>query len=453
MQRRVYLVVGSSLAFVLILGYLVYKRSVMQPLTIRVIGEAVATVDAIDKNKDDFTRETGIRVVVEKYEYESALEKATLDLTSRSGTYDIILQYGLALGRFAEQNSIYTLDELKKLSGITPDFESGLFQNVWHELSWYKSKCYGYPFAANTMYVWYRKDLLEDPAHQSAFRQKYGYAPRAPQNWKEYHDLAEFFTRPKEDLYGTALQGKRHPALWYEWSNFAFSFGGGVMDKEHGWQYGPIIINSPQTIAGTEFYKSLEQYSPPGTTGFTWDDVLAEMQQGRIFMCIMWSDSVYSVEDPQSSKVVGRVGYAPLPVGPAGPMSQIAGGSYFVSRYSRHPADAFRFVTWCMKRESQIKQQLNGGASCLRSTYDDPRIQRIPYTKAYTESMDVARYMTDTIPETSQISDTIELALSDMLTNKRTVKDALDWAAISLNKLLDDRCPLKYPPQSKSSTQ
>ena len=211
-----------------VIGYQLWRWTSPQKVVIRLIGEAVSTVDAIDKIKDDFTKETGIAVEVEKYEFETALQKATLDLTSRTGRYDIILQYGVALGKFADQGHLYEMKDVlprvppRLLEGFKP--EEDLFQTVWQELSWYKGKLYGYPFAANTMFVWYRKDKMTDPAEVKAFRKKYGYDLHPPTSWKEYRDIAEFFTRPDQNFYGVALQGKRHPAVWYEWLNFAFSF-------------------------------------------------------------------------------------------------------------------------------------------------------------------------------------------------------------------------------------
>ena len=417
-----------------------------QHVTIRVIGEAVSTVDAIQKLSKQYTAETGVDVDVEKYEFDSALEKSTLDLTSHSGAYDIVLQYGPALGRFANLGALYTVPELEKLTGQKADFTDDLFP-MWHDLSWYKGKQYGYPFAANTMYVWYRKDLIDDPKEKVAFQQKYGYNLAAPTTWQQYHDLAEFFTRPQQHFFGTIVQGKRHPAVWYEWLNFAYSFGGGVMDKSQPWEYGPIIINSPETVRATEYYKSLAQFSPPGVTNFTWDDALAEMQQGKIFMCIMWSDSVFGVEDPAASKVVGKVGFAPLPVGPAGKLAQVAGGSYFVSRYSRNPGEAFKFILWMMRRDNQIAQELDGGASARESVYQDPRVEQLPYVAAHTASLAVGRHMSDTIPEATQESDIIELALSNVLSGQASPQQALDAAAVDLHALLGDKCPLRYQPQ------
>jgi len=50
-----------------------------------------------------------------------------------------------------------------------------------------------------------------------------------------------------------------------------------------------------------------------------------------------------------------------------------------------------------------------------------------------------------TFPESPQMTDIIVLALSDALAGKKSSKEALDWAALEIHKLLGDKAPLKYP--------
>jgi multiple sugar transport system substrate-binding protein len=293
--------------------------------------------------------------------------------------------------------------------------------------------------------VLYRKDILDNPAEKQAFHARYGYDLAAPQDWKQYHDIAEFFNRPDQKFYGTLLQGKRFPGIWFEWLNFAFSFGGGVMQKERSWDYGPIIINSPDTIQGTEYYNSLKQFSPPGVSNFTWDDAVGQMRDGHIFMCLLWSDALFHVIDPKNSTVVGKIGYTALPAGKAGRVAQIAGSTYMVSRNSKHPSEAFQFELWMLARDNQIQQELTGGASARKSVYQDAKVLELPYALADSQSMAVARTMIDTSPETPQISDIIETAISDVIADKKTARQALDGAAVELNKVLGSKAPLKYP--------
>jgi multiple sugar transport system substrate-binding protein len=441
--KRTALVTAAGVGIVLTSVFA--RQTADHSITLRIEADAVSATDAMEKSAAVFTRETGFQVVVEKFGYKSSMEKAVEDLASQEGHYDIVIQNNDALGKFASQGSILSIDELEKMSGVRADFESDLFPHAWQGLSWYKGVRYGYPLAANTMFVLYRKDLLDSFEEKRVFHAHYGYDLVAPQDWKQYRDLAEFFTRANQKFYGTLIQGKRFPAVWFEWLNFAFSFGGGVMEKEHSWEYGPVIINSPDTIAATDYYKSLKQFSPPGVTNFTWDDAVAQMRDGHIFMCLLWSDALFHVVDAKVSTVVGKIGYAPLPSGKAGRVAQIAGSTYMVSRNSKHPKEAFQFELWMLRRDNQIQQELAGGASARKSVFQDPRVLQLPYALADAQSLAVARNMIDTSPESSLIADTIETAISDVIADKKNSRQALDRAAVELNKALGSKAPLQYP--------
>lgn len=425
------------------------KSSTQEPVTLRIEADDVSATSAMEKSAQDFSRETGIQVVVEKFGYDVSMSKATEDLASKSAHYDIVLQNADALAKFASQSAIYPLKDLEKLSGEKADFEDDLFPGAWRALSWYEGVKYGYPLAANAMFVVYRKDMMESAMEKEGFLAHYGYDLAPAQNWKQYGDIAEYFTRPQQGLYGTLIQGKRFPAVWFEWLNFAFSFGGGVMEKENSWEYGPIIINSPQTIAATEYYNSLKKFSPPGYTNFTWDDAIGQMRDGHVFMCVIWSDALFHVIDPKTSSVVGKIGSAPLPAGNAGNVSQVAGSSYFVSRYSTHPKEAFQFELWMLSRQKQIEQELGGGSSSRKSVYDDPSVRALPFASATARSLAVARGMIDTTPEAPQVGEIIETAVSVVLADKKDASHSLDWAATELNTMLGGKCPLKYPVSAK----
>jgi ABC-type glycerol-3-phosphate transport system substrate-binding protein len=162
-------------------------------------------------------------------------------------------------------------------------------------------------------------------------------------------------------------------------------------------------------------------------------------------MCLLWSDALFHVVDPKVSAVVGKIGYSPLPSGKAGRVAQIAGSTYMVSRRSKHPKEAFQLELWMLRRDNQIQQELAGGASARKSVYQDPRVLELPYALADSQSLAVARNMIDTSPETPQIAETIEIAISEVIADKSNPAEALDWAAVELNKSLGSKAPLKYP--------
>lgn len=418
--------------------------------TIRLIGEDYPPLQAIEKIKPDFERITGINVEMERYEAEAVLQKIAFDLNSKTGRYDLIIQVYFDMGRLVTQNQIRPLTDFvsdARLHNPAFDPERDLFP-VWKTMGWYQGKPYGYPMMVLTMYTWYRKDLFEDLEERKAFTQKYGYDLLPPKNWKQYKDMAEFFTRPADDLYGTLIQGKKHMALWQEYINFLYSFGGAIMDTEEPSQYGAIVINSPEAVEATEYYKSLLAFSPPDALNFTWDDALALMQQGKVAMCVMWNDAIYALEDPEQSKVAGKMGYAMIPEGKAGRVHQIGGQSYYVPITSKNPEAAYLFVEWMMQAQQQIRQQELGGSSARKSTYQDPEVLSLPWTEANIAALAHTHPgMLYTVPESLPIGDKIQIAISEALAGRKSVKEALDWLALEIKKLVGDKAELKYPPK------
>jgi multiple sugar transport system substrate-binding protein len=416
--------------------------------TIRTIGEALPPLEAMDKMKSQFEERTGITVVIEMYEHSEAVNKVMLDLNSRRGRYDFILQPHRELGRFVENGHLAEISDFMNDPNLRdPSFkpEEVLYQGLWKEISWYGGKAYGFPFTALTMYMWYRQDLLDDPKEREGFKAKYGYDLKPASTWQEYTDISEWFTRPDENFYGTAIQGKRHEALWYEWLNFLYSFGGDMMEVSSGSECGPIVVNSPQAIAATEYYKSLMAYSPPDTLNYFWDDVMALMQQERVYQMIMWNDATYAVaEDASQSKVAGRMGFDIVPQGEGGKTGQVEGWTYLIPAYAEDKEAAYLFIQWMMGYDQQLEQHMNGGATSRPDVYANPDVQKISYSKASMDTNAVS-IPKPTIPESPQITDLLVRELSNYLVGKTSAKEALDASALEMNKLLGDCAPLKYP--------
>lgn len=416
-------------------------------VTLRTIGESLPPLEAMAKLTAKFEQRTGIKITIEMYEHSEAVNKVMMDLSSQRGRYDFILQPHRELGRFVENGHVLAFDRFMndaKLRDPSFDPEKALVSRLWHEISWYEGKVYGFPFTALTMYLWYRKDLLEDPKEKAGFKAKYGYDLKVPTTWKEYAEVAAWFHRPAQRFYGTALQGKRHEALWYEWLNFLYSFGGDMLKTASGSECGPIVVNSPQAVASLEYYKSLIAYSPPDTLSYFWDEVMALMQQGKVFQLIMWNDATYAVEDPAQSKVAGKMGFDLIPQGKGGRVGQVEGWTYLIPSKSKNPEAAYLFIQWMMAFDQQLEQHLNGGASARPDVYADPKVQKISYSKASTETNAVARAK-PTIPESPQLTEILVRELSLALAGDKTPQQALDTAAVEMGKLLGDCAPLEYP--------
>jgi ABC-type glycerol-3-phosphate transport system substrate-binding protein len=75
-------------------------------VALTVEADDTAATAAIEESAKDFTRETGIEVVVEKFGYALSSKKAAEDLDTKAAHYDVVIQNADGLPKFAADRSI-----------------------------------------------------------------------------------------------------------------------------------------------------------------------------------------------------------------------------------------------------------------------------------------------------------------------------------------------------------
>lgn len=363
--------------------------------TLRLIGEALPPLEALEELKPQFEEITGTKVIIEGLGHEEAVEKVTLDFAGQTGVYDVVLQPNRALGKLVENGWLRPIDEFYNNPALRdPNFsyEGMMLSQEWfRETNMYKDKVYGLPFHFISMYLWYRYDWFDHPDEQAAFKAKYGYdLPSPPITWEEYMDVAEFFTRKSGeklagetltyDVYGHTWGGARHVTAWYDFLNVIYSYGGRdiKLPNNRGDSYGPVTVNSPENLEALKLIMESLKYAPPGVLSSTWDEKQAAQQSGLVAMAIQWDDAAFAVEDPEQSKAAGKVAYSGVPIKKE-KMTQIEGWDYLIPKSSKKPELAWLFVQWAMGKDIQIAQMKLGGQSAVVTTYEDPEVVAIPY--------------------------------------------------------------------------
>lgn len=416
------------------------------PVTLRLAGDEWFLNSLTKANViPTFEQQTGIHIEVVP-ENDRAI-MAALDHGPSGGTLDIIVVRHRLLGTLVGKRQVREIDSLladSRVHDASFDPQQQLFPEWWHELSSYRGHTYGYPYTGLTAYLCYRKDLLNDPAHRRAFRTRYHRDLTPPATWPEFLQLAEFFNRPKDHFYGTYIQGKQGLALWYEWLNYVYSFGGNILDARDGCDYGDIEVNSPANVAATEQYVRAIKFSPPDTLKFGWGQAQSALQQENVFMGILWSDQAPFLEDPKVSKVAGKIGYSLIPSATGKAFSQMEGLTYLIPTESQHPREAYRFLEWAMSERVQEQQTLHGSSSVRKSVYDAPAVKALPYTTAFVASVPVARPK-PTVPESEQMIDASERRLFEIVSGKTSAQAGLDALAVDLQNILRGKAQLRYP--------
>jgi len=239
----------------------------------------------------------GIKLNIIEVNPDELYSKEVLELTNRTGAYDIIQYNSAWIGDYEEY--IQPLDEYAAkdndaigFADILPAFNKA--QNLWG------GKKMSVTLDGDTFLFYYRADIFRDAGEKAAFKAKYKYdLPDPPQTWKQVEDLAQFFTRKKgqklagktltKDFYGYADQAKRGRVYyWYLFRFIPFN-----APTPHYFDPATMTprINSTGSVAALDNMKTLLKSSPPGVLSWEWDELFsAAMKDGTVGMWIHWTD-------------------------------------------------------------------------------------------------------------------------------------------------------------------
>jgi multiple sugar transport system substrate-binding protein len=117
-------------------------------------------------------------------------------------------------------------------------------------------------------------------------------------------------------------------------------------------------VTTEPAVKALEWYANLlRNYAPPGVENWNWPDIADAFGQGTVAIYIDAHSSAGVINDPQKSKVIGKIGYARWPKGPAGKrVTSIWNWSFPVNAAlsERKKKATWLFIQWATSRETQI---------------------------------------------------------------------------------------------------
>jgi multiple sugar transport system substrate-binding protein len=390
-----------------------------------------------------------VTINVVEYPFSDIYEKLMLEATSHSGAIDIFELANGWIPDFAEGDFILPLDDYFAekdpwLDDIFPAFQ-GLMQ--------YNNKYYCLLLDGDVFMTYARKDLLEDPDEQAAFKAKYGYDLEMPETWDQFADIAEFFTRDTDrdgevDLYGSAFMlGRVHGAFTF--MQFLHSFGGSYFNPdtmEPG-------INSP---AGLKAYNMIERLlkttGPPDGAAWNYTEMHNAFLHGDVAMLVQWNEATFEIWE--ESNVKGKILYGPVPgVMIDGklnrPALQAWGWCNAISSDSKHPDIAYDYLYFNASPKISLEVfaiPINGLEPWRNSHFNDEAVEKwkelTPAAPELLEAMkeSIKQGVSDLrIPGMFEYYDAVAIEMGQALTGQKTGKAALDSAAKEWKKITERR--------------
>ena len=316
----------------------------------------------------------------------------------------------------------------------------------------------------------YRIDLFSDPAEQAAFQDRYGYDLAPPETWAQYYDIAEFFTRPDDELWGTAEAFVRGGQQFWFFFSHAASYtnhpdnpGSMFFDPE---TFEPQI-NNPGWLRALEEYIQSVGVSPPGALNYNSGDIRTAFAGGRVAMNFDWGDTGTIGADPEQSQVAGSVGSALLPGSNEfwnhktgqwdtfdeiirSPFMAYGGWQSAVPAASRNQEAAWNYVEWLTNPENSGIAAITGGSGVNPYRFSHftnldrwltifSEEEARQYLAAQQGSLDAPNVALDMrLPGYFSYTEVLEIELSKALAGQVEPQEALDAIAEEWEEMTED---------------
>ncbi len=238
----------------------------------------------------------------------------------------------------------------------------------------------GLPFHDGPECLIYRKDLFEDQAEQKEFLRRYNKPLTTPKTWDSFIEVARFFHRPEQNLYGTVFAGlpDGHNTV-FDFCLQLWTRGGNLTNAQ-----GDVNIDTKAAEHGLQFYRDTlldKTVVHPGTMQYESVATGMAFARGEAAMMVNWFGFASMCEVISESVVKGKVDITNIPAAPGHPSASLnVYWLYTIGSGSKHKDLAYDFLRFAVNQQNDKLLTLEGGIGCRISTWKDEDInQTIPY--------------------------------------------------------------------------
>ena len=302
-----------------------------------------------------FADETGIAATYNETNYDSWYQTCKNDGLNKTGAYDIYVMDDNWVPEFAAGHVVQSLDKLgfKVNADILP---KGLEMGLWPPKSGARMK----DFASATPEL-YSIVIIDDV---EILYYNADYFPTAPETWDDIFKVAQTTKAP--NLYGWSPRGVKGNPIVQTYLPLMNAYGANFVNAD--WSPG---FAGPEGVAALSHLFSFIPYMPDGVVEYDTDQEVQVMLEGKCTALTEYTGFCQRVDDPASSKVVGKIKMAATPKqvkhGPA-----IGTFIASVSSGSKNPEGAVQFLEWFTSSKVQLEfAQKYGGAAVTGSALSD----------------------------------------------------------------------------------
>jgi multiple sugar transport system substrate-binding protein len=285
----------------------------------------------------------------------------------------------------------------------------------------YDDKMWGLPMGGETTGLFYRTDMFEAAGID---------AP--PTTWDEFEADAAALTDESANQYGFQVFA---PESAYYFQPWLYQAGGDLM-SEDGTE---IAFTSDEAREAAEFYVGLAKYSPPDyLNSNSWDGRVAFAEgQVAMYMAGAWFAGTLTEEFPD---IEGKWATAPLPEGPAGCKTSIAGDALMMMDQTENPDAAWLWMEFLSRPETLARLTYKTEGTLLPPLTSllegDEITEEKPVLQGFIDLMACGVAPTASNPKFPRIETILNEQLGKAMYGEQTSDEALDNTAQEAEAIL-----------------
>lgn len=265
-------------------------------------------------------------------------------LTARDNTLDVFLIDVIRPAQFAGAQWAEPLDAYL---GDEREAVMSRFLPAYREADTVNGKIYALPALADSLFLYYRKDLL----------QKYGLP--VPTTWPELAATAKKIMQAENNpqLQGLSFQGKAVEGAVCTFLLPYWSQGGEIISD------GKMAFDRRKAEAGLNMWQGMvrDGIAKANVSEVSTDDTRKEFQAGRVIFAVSWGYAWNHFESGIDTKVANKVAVVKLPAMPGGKSVSCMGGwNWAVSAFSKNKLAAVKLVRWLSSPEVSKQLAIKG---------------------------------------------------------------------------------------------
>jgi multiple sugar transport system substrate-binding protein len=397
--------------------------------------------DYLQQLAADYEAETGIKVNVIQEPWGTFQDRFFAEMAAGGDAWDMVIGDSQWLGQSTTAGYYVDLTEFLTETGIK-DTVTPATLTYYGEYPVGSGTYWAYPTEGDANGWAYRKDLFEDPEEMAAFEAEYGYPLAVPETYEQFMDIANFFTRPDDGLYGVATYTQMdYDGMTMGVENAMFPFGGSWFGEGYQVQG---IVNSPENVAAAQFYHDLYACcQAPGLSNAFFTETNDAMISGQAAMSMNYFAFFPAlVNQGTNPDYYDKMGFFANPAGPGGDRGAGLGGqgTSIISFISPERQQAAKdFIQWFAQEEVQAKWAELGGYTCNSNVLESEAfLAANPYNPAFAETMTFVKDFFN-IPPYGQLLEVAQRGFGQfILEDQGTAQETMDTMAAEFETILKE---------------